>query len=121
MAGDLQRHTLRPAQPHGRRVERCPGTCAAGGHGGTAAGSKGSAQAWHRGVFAARTRSPQERFPPPDTHSPVDCVFQKQQLIARYLELGGKLTGPLLQKIGGRCLCSLSEEQIKKVTPEAIG
>nr|XP_047916900.1 mesothelin-like protein [Anser cygnoides] len=56
--------------------------------------------------------------------SPMDGAWsaaQKQQLIARYLELGGKLTGPLLQKIGGRCLCSLSEEQIKKVTPEAIG
>ncbi|XP_050569820.1 mesothelin-like protein [Cygnus atratus] len=56
--------------------------------------------------------------------SPLDGTWsaaQKQQLIARYLELGGKLTGPLLQKIGGRCLCSLSEEQIKKVTPEAIG
>ncbi|XP_038043092.2 mesothelin-like protein isoform X2 [Anas platyrhynchos] len=46
---------------------------------------------------------------------------QKEQLIARYLELGGKLTGPLLRRIGGSCLCSLSEEQIKGVTPEAIG
>ncbi|XP_035195598.1 mesothelin-like protein [Oxyura jamaicensis] len=56
--------------------------------------------------------------------SPLDgpwSAAQKQQLIARYLELGGKLTGPLLQKIGGSCLCSLSEEQIEKVTPEAIG
>ncbi|XP_032053635.1 mesothelin-like protein [Aythya fuligula] len=56
--------------------------------------------------------------------NPLDGTWstaQKQQLIARYLELGGKLTGPLLRRIGGSCLCSLSEEQIKGVTPEAIG
>ncbi|KAI6076592.1 Mesothelin-like protein [Aix galericulata] len=56
--------------------------------------------------------------------NPLDGTWsaaQKQQLIVRYLELGGKLTGPLLRRIGGSCLCSLSEEQIKGVTPEAIG
>ncbi|POI29963.1 hypothetical protein CIB84_006288 [Bambusicola thoracicus] len=46
---------------------------------------------------------------------------QKQQLIARFLELGGNLTGPLLQQIGGIFLCDLNEEQIEKITPEAIG
>uniref|UniRef100_A0A493T5W6 Mesothelin like n=1 Tax=Anas platyrhynchos platyrhynchos TaxID=8840 RepID=A0A493T5W6_ANAPP len=51
----------------------------------------------------------------------MDGTWNTEQLIARYLELGGKLTGPLLQRIGGSCLCSLSEEQIKGVTPEAIG
>uniref|UniRef100_A0A8C3LZ20 Mesothelin n=1 Tax=Chrysolophus pictus TaxID=9089 RepID=A0A8C3LZ20_CHRPC len=46
---------------------------------------------------------------------------QKQQLIARFLELGGNLTGPLLQQIGGIFLCDLNEEQIEKIPPEAIG
>lgn len=51
----------------------------------------------------------------------MNCVFQKQQLIARFLELGGNLTGPLLQQIGGIFLCDLNEEQIEKIPPEAIG
>ncbi|XP_072204813.1 mesothelin-like protein [Excalfactoria chinensis] len=46
---------------------------------------------------------------------------QKQQLIERFLELGGNLTGPLLQLIGGTSLCDLNEEQIEKISPEAIG
>ncbi|XP_068764466.1 uncharacterized protein [Struthio camelus] len=46
---------------------------------------------------------------------------EAQHLITRYLDLGGTLTGPLLQKIGGRNLCNLAEDQISKVTPEAIG
>ncbi|XP_042683482.1 mesothelin-like protein [Centrocercus urophasianus] len=46
---------------------------------------------------------------------------QKQQLITRFLELGGNLTGPLLQQIGGIFLCDLNEEQIEKIPPEAIG
>ncbi|OPJ87438.1 mesothelin-like protein [Patagioenas fasciata monilis] len=45
---------------------------------------------------------------------------QIQQLIRRYLDLGGSLTGPLLQKIGGKNLCNLQEEDIKRISPEAI-
>ncbi|NXS73795.1 MSLNL protein, partial [Pandion haliaetus] len=45
---------------------------------------------------------------------------QVQQLLSRYLALGGTLTGPLLRKIGGRNLCNLQEEQINQVSPEAI-
>ncbi|PKK20757.1 mesothelin-like protein [Columba livia] len=45
---------------------------------------------------------------------------QVQQLIRRYLDLGGNLTGPLLQKIGGKNLCNLQEEDIKRISPEAI-
>ncbi|NXM78071.1 MSLNL protein, partial [Serilophus lunatus] len=37
---------------------------------------------------------------------------QVQQLLSRYLSLGGTLTGPLLQQIGGKRLCNLQEEQI---------
>ncbi|NWY02975.1 MSLNL protein, partial [Nothoprocta ornata] len=46
---------------------------------------------------------------------------QARQLITRYLHLGGALTGPLLQTIGGRTLCNLDEEHISCITPEAIG
>ncbi|NXX60824.1 MSLNL protein, partial [Scopus umbretta] len=46
---------------------------------------------------------------------------QVQQLLSRYLTLGGNLTGPLLQKIGGRNLCDLQEEQLQQISPEAIG
>ncbi|XP_069726638.1 mesothelin-like protein [Phaenicophaeus curvirostris] len=45
---------------------------------------------------------------------------QVQQLVSRYLALGGTLTGPLLQEIGGKQLCNLQEEQIAKIPPEAI-
>ncbi|NXW17470.1 MSLNL protein, partial [Circaetus pectoralis] len=45
---------------------------------------------------------------------------QVQQLLSRYLALGGTLTGPLLQKIGGRNLCNLQEKQINQIPPEAI-
>ncbi|KAK4813446.1 hypothetical protein QYF61_005394 [Mycteria americana] len=45
---------------------------------------------------------------------------QVQQLLSRYLALGGTWTGPLLRKIGGRHLCNLQEEQIKQISPEAI-
>ncbi|XP_075292196.1 mesothelin-like [Opisthocomus hoazin] len=45
---------------------------------------------------------------------------QVQQLVSRYLALGGTLTGPLLWKIGGRNLCNLQEEQINQISPEAI-
>ncbi|XP_074742533.1 mesothelin-like protein [Strix uralensis] len=45
---------------------------------------------------------------------------QVQQLLSRYLALGGTLTGSLLQKIGGRDLCDLQEEQIEEISPEEI-
>ncbi|CAM4617484.1 unnamed protein product [Lepidochelys olivacea] len=44
-----------------------------------------------------------------------------KQLITRYTDLGGTLTGPLLQKIGGRDLCGLDDDQINKISSEAIG
>ncbi|NWI15111.1 MSLNL protein, partial [Crypturellus soui] len=46
---------------------------------------------------------------------------QAQQLITRYLDLGGILTGSLLQSIGGSTLCRLDEEHISCIAPEAIG
>ncbi|XP_035751827.1 mesothelin-like protein [Egretta garzetta] len=45
---------------------------------------------------------------------------QVQQLVSRYLALGGTLTGPLLQKIGGPNLCNLQEGQLEQISPEAI-
>ncbi|XP_061848096.1 mesothelin-like protein [Colius striatus] len=45
---------------------------------------------------------------------------QIQQLLSRYLALGGILTGTLLQRIGGRNLCLLQEEQIEQIPPAAI-
>ncbi|XP_075574992.1 LOW QUALITY PROTEIN: mesothelin-like protein [Pelecanus crispus] len=45
---------------------------------------------------------------------------QVQQLLSRYLALGGNLTGPLLRKIGGRNLCNLQEEQLQQISPEAL-
>ncbi|NWX64398.1 MSLNL protein, partial [Promerops cafer] len=46
---------------------------------------------------------------------------QVQQLLSRYLALGGSLTGPLLQETGGRRLCNLQEEQIQQIPAGAIG
>ncbi|NWV87368.1 MSLNL protein, partial [Machaerirhynchus nigripectus] len=46
---------------------------------------------------------------------------QVQQLLSRYLALGGSLTGPLLREIGGKRLCNLREEQIQQIPAEAIG
>ncbi|NXB88185.1 MSLNL protein, partial [Vidua chalybeata] len=46
---------------------------------------------------------------------------QVQQLLSRYLALGGSLTGPLLQEIGGKHLCNLQEEQIQQIPAGAIG
>ncbi|XP_041318001.1 mesothelin-like protein [Pyrgilauda ruficollis] len=46
---------------------------------------------------------------------------QVQQLLSTYLALGGSLTGPLLQEIGGRHLCNLQEEQIQQIPAAAIG
>ncbi|NXA04035.1 MSLNL protein, partial [Sapayoa aenigma] len=45
---------------------------------------------------------------------------QVQQLLSRYMSLGGTLTGPLLQEIGGKRLCNLQEQQIQKIPAEAI-
>ncbi|XP_032856739.2 mesothelin-like protein [Tyto alba] len=45
---------------------------------------------------------------------------QVQELLSRYLALGGSLTGSLLRKIGGRHLCNLQEGQINDVPPEEI-
>ncbi|NXA01879.1 MSLNL protein, partial [Nesospiza acunhae] len=45
---------------------------------------------------------------------------QVQQLLSRYLALGGSLTGPLLQEIGGKRLCNLQEEQIQQIPAAAI-
>ncbi|XP_031982197.1 mesothelin-like protein isoform X3 [Corvus moneduloides] len=45
---------------------------------------------------------------------------QLQQLLSRFLALGGSLTGPLLQQIGGEHLCKLQEEQIQQIPAEAI-
>ncbi|NXI84612.1 MSLNL protein, partial [Rhipidura dahli] len=45
---------------------------------------------------------------------------QVQQLVSRYLALGGSLTGSLLWEIGGRRLCNLQEEQIQQIPAEAI-
>ncbi|NXH86911.1 MSLNL protein, partial [Edolisoma coerulescens] len=46
---------------------------------------------------------------------------QVQQLLSRYLALGGSLTGALLREIGGKRLCNLREEQIQQIPAEAIG
>lgn len=59
--------------------------------------------------------------PIPACASHVPCVPQVQQLLSRYLALGGSLTGPLLQEIKGRRLCNLQEEQIQQIPAAAIG
>ncbi|XP_059717248.1 mesothelin-like protein [Haemorhous mexicanus] len=45
---------------------------------------------------------------------------QVQQLLSRYLALGGSLTGPLLQEIRGKRLCNLQEEEIQQIPAAAI-
>ncbi|KAM9013314.1 mesothelin-like protein [Ara ararauna] len=47
-------------------------------------------------------------------------IRQIQQLLSGFLSLGGILTGPLLQRIGGQLLCNLQEKQIQQIPPEAI-
>ncbi|NWT01384.1 MSLNL protein, partial [Mionectes macconnelli] len=49
------------------------------------------------------------------------CDSQVQQLLSRYLSLGGTLTGPLLRDIGGDRLCNLREEQMEQIPAQAIG
>ncbi|NXO62446.1 MSLNL protein, partial [Phainopepla nitens] len=46
---------------------------------------------------------------------------QVQELLSRYLALGGSLTGSLLQEIGGHRLCNLQEGQIQQIPAGAIG
>ncbi|KAF4792033.1 mesothelin-like protein [Turdus rufiventris] len=46
---------------------------------------------------------------------------QVQQLLSRFLALGGSWTGPLLQEMGGKILCQLREEQIQQIPAAAIG
>ncbi|NWW41267.1 MSLNL protein, partial [Panurus biarmicus] len=46
---------------------------------------------------------------------------QVQQLLSRYLTLGGSLTGPQLREIGGKHLCALQEEQIQQIPAAALG
>ncbi|NXB18025.1 MSLNL protein, partial [Rhagologus leucostigma] len=45
---------------------------------------------------------------------------QVQQLLSRFLALGGSLTGPLLRQIGDKRLRNLREEQIQQIPAEAI-
>uniref|UniRef100_A0A8B9FYU4 Mesothelin like n=1 Tax=Amazona collaria TaxID=241587 RepID=A0A8B9FYU4_9PSIT len=47
-------------------------------------------------------------------------IRQIRQLLSTFLSLGGILTGPLLQQIGGQLLCNLQEKQIQQIPPEAI-
>ncbi|NXN85004.1 MSLNL protein, partial [Bombycilla garrulus] len=46
---------------------------------------------------------------------------QVQQLLSRYLALGGSLTGSLLQEIGSHHLCNLQEGQIQQIPAGAMG
>lgn len=136
MAGDLSGHTLRPAQPLRWQMEQRPGTQ-------RVQGQMLESPSWGCSMFmsmpSSRRSSPTHLLEPkaqgfcsarvflPNAFSSslstqcMNRVFQKQQLIARFLELGGNLTGPLLQQIGGIFLCDLNEEQIEKIPPEAIG
>ncbi|KAM6423845.1 uncharacterized protein PHA67_004688 [Liasis olivaceus] len=45
---------------------------------------------------------------------------QLRRLIARYMELGGTLTGPLLDMLGGKYLCFLDEDQLREINTESI-
>ncbi|KAL8174869.1 UNVERIFIED_CONTAM: hypothetical protein K2H54_004368 [Gekko kuhli] len=45
---------------------------------------------------------------------------QLKQLISTYLELGGKLTGPLLSTLGGVNLCLLEADQLRQISPESV-
>ncbi|NXQ59571.1 MSLNL protein, partial [Anthoscopus minutus] len=45
---------------------------------------------------------------------------QVQQLLSRYLALGGSLTGPQLREVGGRRLCKLQEGQLQQIPAAAI-
>ncbi|XP_053132550.1 mesothelin-like protein [Hemicordylus capensis] len=45
---------------------------------------------------------------------------QLRRLVGRYLELGGTLTGPLLDVLEGPYLCLLDEDQLQQISPEAI-
>ncbi|XP_054246860.1 mesothelin-like protein [Indicator indicator] len=45
---------------------------------------------------------------------------QLQELVSRYLALGGMWSGALLQSMGGKNLCQLLEEQVGQIPPEAL-
>ncbi|XP_058012997.1 uncharacterized protein LOC131185003 isoform X2 [Ahaetulla prasina] len=45
---------------------------------------------------------------------------QLRRLVARYMELGGSLTGPLLDMLGGKYLCFLDEDQLQEINPASI-
>ncbi|XP_063171171.1 mesothelin-like protein [Candoia aspera] len=45
---------------------------------------------------------------------------QLRQLVVRYMELGGTLTGPLLDMLGGKYLCFLDEDQLREINPTSI-
>ncbi|XP_013910647.1 PREDICTED: uncharacterized protein LOC106540135 isoform X2 [Thamnophis sirtalis] len=45
---------------------------------------------------------------------------QLRRLVARYMELGGSLTGPLLDMLGGKYLCVLDEYQLQEINPASI-
>uniref|UniRef100_A0A8C6YFD4 Mesothelin-like protein n=1 Tax=Naja naja TaxID=35670 RepID=A0A8C6YFD4_NAJNA len=45
---------------------------------------------------------------------------QLRRLVSRYMELGGSLTGPLLDMLGGKYLCFLDEEELQEINPASI-
>ncbi|XP_039225832.1 mesothelin-like protein [Crotalus tigris] len=45
---------------------------------------------------------------------------QLRRLVARYMELGGSLTGPLLDILGGKHLCFLDKDQLQEINPASI-
>ncbi|XP_026559764.1 mesothelin isoform X1 [Pseudonaja textilis] len=45
---------------------------------------------------------------------------QLRRLVSRYMELGGSLTGPLLDMLGGKYLCFLDEEELQEISPASI-
>ncbi|KAF7237487.1 Mesothelin-like protein [Varanus komodoensis] len=47
-------------------------------------------------------------------------MTQLKQLVARYLERGGALTGTLLDILGGKYLCFLDEDQLNQIGLESI-
>lgn len=113
MAGDIQCHPGSPAQPLGRTVEPFPGKSKA--QKGMADENPNSpAQGGGGGVLVFFGSMSLPWLCPPR-------VPQVQQLLSRFLALGGSWTGPLLQEMGGKILCQLREEQIQQIPAAAIG
>ncbi|KAM3826842.1 uncharacterized protein M6D78_015007 [Vipera latastei] len=55
--------------------------------------------------------------------NPEDGAWEMPQLsrlVSRYMELGGSLTGPLLDMLGGKYLCFLDEDQLQEIDPASI-